>query len=92
MNVSTLSEASLQVNDAPVIKWIRVQDAVKLLCPENAKRHDIGSIVASIQRYGFQELPKYDEIVGWIKVGNARIEGAALPAGYYNPRRIVQHH
>lgn len=72
--LSSISSDTLSFNDAPRIAWILVQDAVKLLSPHNPKLHDMGSIIQSIDRYGFQELPKYDETVNWIKAGNGRIE------------------
>lgn len=64
----------LTYKDAPRIAWMPVQDAVKFLSPTNPKLHDISSVMQSIQKYGFQELPKYDDTVGWIKAGNGRIE------------------
>lgn len=72
-SLGTLQDSTLRFNDAPQIKWILVRDAVKLLSPNNPKLHDMGSIMDSIARYGFQELPKFDATVGWIKAGNGRL-------------------
>lgn len=73
-SIPQIDNTKLEFNDAPQIAWILVRDAVKLLSPHNPKLHDIGSVMQSIARYGFQELPKFDATVGWIKAGNGRIE------------------
>jgi len=74
----------LDYNDAPRIIWIAVREAAKLLWDENPKLHDIGSLVQSFEKYGFQELPKFDGKLpnvsggtGAIKAGNGRIETLA---------------
>jgi hypothetical protein len=87
---------NLKIKDGPQLIWIRVQDAVRLLWSENPKLHSIGDLVQSIEKHGFQELPRYDINLpnasggaGAIKAGNGRIEtlaamekdGKALPRG-----------
>lgn len=78
--LEALDEQALTVDeeDKPVQVWIRVQDAEKLILPENEKRHDIGALMTSIARYGFQEIAKYDATVQGIKAGNGRILALAL--------------
>lgn len=80
-----LEEKNLELNDAPGIVWVRVQDVLGLLWLENPKLHDIGSICESISRYGFQELPKFDKNLpnssggmGAIKSGNGRVEALVV--------------
>jgi len=89
-------ENEIEIKDGPKIVWIRVQDAAKLLWSENPKLHSIGDLVQSIEKHGFQELPRYDINLpnasgdaGAIKAGNGRIEtlaamerdGMSLPRG-----------
>ena len=76
-----LKESELQLNDAPKIVWIRVQDAAKLLWNENPKLHDLGALITSIEKYGYQELSKFDKnlinrsgTTGAVVAGNGRIE------------------
>ena len=76
-----LNESELQLNDAPEIVWIRVQDAAKLLWNENPKLHDLGALITSIEKYGYQELSKFDKnlinrsgTTGAVVAGNGRIE------------------
>lgn len=71
-----IDESKLIFNDAPFLSWVFVESAIKLLWEDNPKLHDIGGVVQSIQKYGFQELPKFDKHVG-IKAGNGRIEALA---------------
>jgi len=81
----------LDLRDAPQLIWIRVKDAVRLLWKENPKLHDIGSVVSSISRHGFQEIPKYDKHIG-IKAGNGRVEALAWmesQGGYDLPRGLA---
>ena len=72
-----LSPETLSLNDPPRLAWLRVRDAVGLLWPGNPKLHDIDSLIESIDRHGFQELPKYDATLSAIKAGNGRIEALA---------------
>ena len=83
-DLQTIKTDELEMNDAPALMWISVQEAVKLLWSENPKLHNIGDVVNSIVKYGFQELPKYDSNLpnvsggtGAIKAGNGRIESLA---------------
>lgn len=94
--LNTIEKDNLEFKDPPGIMWVTVQEAVKLLWSENPKLHDIGALVQSIEKYGFQELPRYDIHLpnvsggeGAIKAGNGRIEtlasmerdGMPLPRG-----------
>jgi len=79
-----LSTDNLSFNDAPELVWIRVQDAVKLLWNENPKLHNIGDLVKSIEKYGYQEIAKFDKnlinvngTTGAVVAGNGRIESLA---------------
>lgn len=72
-------------NDVPYIIFVKVTDAVGLLWTDNPKLHDLGGVITSIQKYGFQELPKFDSTLpnvsggmGAIKAGNGRIEAAYM--------------
>lgn len=87
--MKTLSNQEIDAGDVPNLIWVKVQDAVNLLSPTNPKLHDLRGVIASIEKYGLQELPKFDGKAGFIKAGNGRIEalaqmeleGAALPRG-----------
>jgi len=84
-----VDEAGLELNDPPRLAWVRVQDAISLVWRDNEKRHDMQSLAASIERYGFQEPAKFDaklhrrgqevddEPQGAIKSGNGRVEAVA---------------
>ena len=80
-SLKELEANDLEFNDPPRLIWIRVKDAIGLLWDENPKLHDIGGVVLSIQKHGYQEFPKYDDKLrnvngkrGAIKAGNGRIE------------------
>lgn len=90
MDLPQVEIGRIQVTDPPRIIWIRVQDAIGLLWGNNPKEHDVGSIITSIDRYGFQELPKYDATLGGIKAGNGRTYclGEMEKVGYPVPRGI----
>jgi len=67
--------------DPPRLIWIRVKDAIGLLWIENPKLHDVGGVIVSLQKHGYQEFPKFDKTLtnvnggkGAIKAGNGRIE------------------
>lgn len=79
--LKTVTDEKLEKKDAPSLIWIKVSDAVNLLWEENPKLHDIGSVIESIKKHGFQELPKYDKNLlnvsgtkGAVKAGNGRVE------------------
>ena len=76
--------------DVPRIVWVRVQDAADRLLVGNLKQHDIGGVVESLEKYGLQELPKYDNGVG-IKAGNGRVTALSMmeAAGDREPPRGV---
>ena len=83
----------LEMRDAPALIWVWVADAYKLLWKDNPKQHDIGAVITSIVKYGFQELPKYDSNLG-IKAGNGRVEALALmekDGDYELPRGLAKH-
>lgn len=69
-----LDNDTLNLDDTPKIVFMRVEDAMQLVWGRNPKLHDIGAISQSIQRYGFQELPKYDSSLKAIVAGNGRVE------------------
>ncbi len=76
---------NLDFRDPPRLIWIPVREAAKLLWSENPKLHDLGALVQSIEKYGFQELPRFDLQLpnisggtGGIKAGNGRIETLAV--------------
>lgn len=76
-----LQESDLEFNDPPRLVWVRVKDAVGLLWKDNPKLHDVGGVILSLQKHGYQEFPKYDINLtnvngkaGAIKAGNGRIE------------------
>jgi hypothetical protein len=79
-----VEKENLDFKDPPTLMWIPVQRAVQLLWSENPKLHDVGLLVQSIEKHGFQELPRYDINLpnvsggmGAIKAGNGRIETLA---------------
>lgn len=80
-NPGMLDASQLQLNDPPSIAWVLVRQAINLLWVDNPKLHDIGAVCTSIQKYGFQEQPKFDKNLpnraggqGAIKAGNGRVE------------------
>jgi hypothetical protein len=74
----TVEEKLLEVKDAPRLVWVRVQDALGLIVKENPKKHNIGELISSLTRYGYQEVAKLDATIGGIKAGNGRIEALAF--------------
>ena len=82
--LKVVSVDDLEFNDAARVEWVRVQGAAGLLWKDNPKRHDLGAIIESIERYGFQERPKFDVNLpnvsggtGAIVAGNGRVEALA---------------
>lgn len=69
-------EDRIMINEAdkPRIQWVSVDEAQAMIWGDNMKLHDIGALTISIEKHGFQELPKYDEKLRGIKSGNGRIE------------------
>lgn len=59
------------------LKLIKLDDAVALTWADNPKLHDSEEIIASLQKYGFQDPPKYDSALAAIIGGNGRIEALA---------------
>lgn len=93
-----LEAENLTFNDPPHIAWVKVREAVGLLWAGNPKMHDLGAVIQSIERYGFQELPKFDAALpnvgggqGAIKAGNGRVEALAAMEkdGYGLPRGLA---
>lgn len=100
-----LDISELELKDPPTIGWVLASVALTLLWRDNPKLHDIGGVVQSIEKYGFQELPKYDSNLlrigqedgetplGAVKAGNGRIEALAameLDGRYPLPRGCAQ--
>lgn len=94
-----IDPGNLEIKDGPTIIWILVQKAAGLLWSENPKLHSIGDLVQSIEKHGFQELPRYDINLpnvsggnGAIKAGNGRIETLAAMErdGLPLPRGLAQ--
>lgn len=56
------------------IKYIPLDEAAGYIWKENAKLHDIDKLKESIWRYGFQDPPKYNEVLGRFDYGNGRVE------------------
>ena len=46
----------LEVSDEPRQVWVRVKDAVGLIFEGNPKLHNLGELMESIKKYGFQEV------------------------------------
>jgi len=71
------------------LEYIPLSKAV--LWDDNPKEHDIGSLVESIWKYGFQDPPKFDSALAALVYGNGRIiaiswglkEGREPPAGIF---------
>jgi hypothetical protein len=83
-DLTNLEQDDLEFNDPPALVWVRVREAAGLVWEGNPKLHDVGAIVGSIERHGFQSVPKFDanlpnvsDSQGAIKDGNGRIEGLA---------------
>jgi hypothetical protein len=76
------------MSDELRIEYIPLGEAT--LFEDNAKLHDIGSLVTSIRRYGFRDAVIYDEALGAIVAGNGRIEALAMmkQGGEEAPRGI----
>lgn len=88
----TIPEDKLQLKDAPALIWIKVSTALKYLWDENPKLHNIGDLVESIKKHGFQEVPRFDKHIG-IKAGNGRVEALAWmekDGGYDLPRGLAK--
>lgn len=90
-NLIVVDEERLEIEEAPRQVWILVRDAVKLITKENPKKHDVGALMESISRFGYQEVAKYDATISGIKAGNGRIEALALMErdGHSAPRGIA---
>jgi len=85
----TVDVGTLELNDPPRLVWVGAQEAVALIWRDNKKLHDMQQMVASIQKYGFQEPAKVDinlprvgqgyneDAAGAIKSGNGRVAAVA---------------
>jgi len=95
----------LIIEDEPILAWVPVQVALGWLWKENPKEHDVGSLVISLSRYGYQDLVVFDanlhriaqsgedEPQGAVKSGNGRIYTLALMERQKMtmPRGLAQH-
>jgi hypothetical protein len=62
------------------------------LWDKNSKLHDIGSLIQSIERYGFRDAPIFDETLDCIVAGNGRITALSMmkAAGKPSPDGIFE--
>lgn len=73
------------------LEYVPLSTAVKWDWVENAKLHDTGGIIQSIQEYGFRDPPEYDATLGAFAQGNGRVKALALmqtDGRYERPRYI----
>jgi hypothetical protein len=83
---------ALDIEEQSRLIWMRVRDTANLLLDDNPKLHDVGSIIESIARYGWQDKPRYDAVLGRIKHGNGRLLGLYMmekDGGYDPPRGVA---
>jgi hypothetical protein len=82
------------MSDELTIRYVPLSTVA--LWERNPKRHSIGDLAASIERYGFKEIPKYEPRLnngqGGIVAGNGRIETLAAlhQQGKPAPRGIIE--
>jgi hypothetical protein len=62
------SPAKTRPSPSLEIRYVPIAEAVPW--DRNPKRDDIGSLVQSIQRYGFRDAPIFDSTLGAIAAGN----------------------
>ncbi|MEL7232843.1 MAG: hypothetical protein AAFV33_09475 [Chloroflexota bacterium] len=65
-------------NEGVYVEYMRLDDYLNRVNPENPKDHDIGAIVSSINRFGFVETPAVDEKTGFIVAGHGRGEALRM--------------
>ena len=72
------SEVSGNVLQLLYVPLPNLEKVSNLYWVENAKRHDIGTIAALIEKYGFTDPPKFDQKLnngnGGLVYGNGRVE------------------
>lgn len=63
-----------------------------LLWPANPKRHDLGAIMESIQKYGFRDPSTFDSALGGLVEGNGRATALDMmeKQGYDVPRGVLK--
>lgn len=59
------------------LEYVPLSQAVKWDWTDNAKCHDIGGIVESIEQYGFRDPPEYDATLEAFAQGNGRVQALA---------------
>lgn len=73
------------------LEYVPLSTAIQWDWIENAKLHDIGGIIQSIQEYGFRDPPELDATLGAFAQGNGRVKALALmqtDGRYERPRYI----
>jgi len=89
----TIADESLEKNDSSNTVWMTVENAYKLIYEKNPKKHDMGALIQSLKRYGYQEHVKADKNIG-IAAGNGRIEALyemERDGKYELPRGLARH-
>jgi len=59
------------------LRYVPLSQAVTWDWTENAKEHDIGGLVQSIEKYGFRDPPEYDATLDAFAQGNGRVQALA---------------
>jgi hypothetical protein len=86
-----VNREDLDIAEESRLVWVRVRDAAELAWADNLKLHDLGGIIQSLVKYGYQDKARYDETLGAIKHGNGRTMALREmeKSGDYDPPRGV---
>ena len=63
------------------LEYVPLSTAVEWDWVDNAKLHDIGGIIQSIQEHGFRDPPEFDATLGAFAQGNGRVKALWMLAG-----------